>query len=570
MTTWYEECPERLEYELRALTEAGLPTTVDAAARDAGQLVLAVRCPIDGIEHVMRVVFPQDYPYFAFAVYAPSLSLARHQDPYSKLLCFRARIDTEWRSHDTVAEYLTDRLPLILAANNSDAAYEGEGHEGAPVTGYLQFAPESVVLLGDWTVPPDQSAGTLVMGVEKNNNPHVIFRGAVLQVKDAAGNVVGELEPSLRGMFERTFNARWIRLPEKPKSDDPNAIMREAIAHSPELKKCAFNGDAPDVIGIVFPDEARYRELHDIWIFIVRRSDRQLPPSKSGRRPPGDKISIYLARPDHATRNNLQARAPRLRPLTPKKAAVFGLGALGSMACWQLARAGLGRLALIDHDVVSSGTISRWLLGLLAAGRYKATILQAYINQSYPQVEIEPFVYRIGFAGTRPTDVQQVMTRALDGADIIVDCTAEFTVHHYLSSIARRRGIPYVWVSARSGGWGGVVGRVIPDRTAGCWGCFYRHRTDGTFPSPAQEDAPDIQPVGCFSPTFTGAGFDMDLVSIMAVRLAVSTLCRCEEESYPDFDWDVGIVDLWNNGRPIAPDWKTFSLTRHAECDLHQ
>ena len=43
--------------------------------------------------------------------------------------------DVYGRSHDTVAKYLTDRLPLILAANSTDAAYEGEGHGwGRPET----------------------------------------------------------------------------------------------------------------------------------------------------------------------------------------------------------------------------------------------------------------------------------------------------------------------------------------------------------------------------------------------------------------------------------------------------
>lgn len=566
---WFERCPERLEAELRALSDAGFEYWEDQAARAAGQIVLTVRCKIDGALHDLRVEFPHAYPFFAFQIIAPTLSLVRHQDPYSKLLCFVRHVETDWNSDDTVAYYLAERLPAILAANKSTTAFDGEAHEGAPVTGYFACFPESVVRYGDWTVPLDRLYGTLELGLDDNNNANEVLRSTVLAVKDNAGKVLGELDPRVQELFGRRVRGRWVRLPSRPATSDHKAFMEDLFKHSPGLRNPLFTADAPDVIGIVFPDEVRYRELQDVWLFLVRRRDRKVHKAKHQRKPPGDKVTLYYAHPDRIGRSDLQARVPRLAPLPGKKAVVIGLGALGSMVSWQLARAGVGRLALWDHDHVSSGAAVRWLLGVFAAGRFKATALERHLHSCYPYLVVEPIGLRIGFATTRPAEAQDAIDRALGGADIIVDCTAEFTVHHYLSTLARERDIPYLWAYGTPGGWGGVVGRAMPASASGCWGCYYRHRTDGTIVAPAQEDVRDIQPVGCFSPTFTGAGFDLDHVSIMAARMAIATLCHGTPDGYGEFGWDVGIVDLWREGRPIAPTWTTYALARHPQCDQH-
>jgi molybdopterin/thiamine biosynthesis adenylyltransferase len=566
LATWYEQCPERLEAELRALSQAGLSAEIDEAAKQTGQLALTVKRPIEGVLHDFRVVFPDAYPYFAFQVLAPSLSLARHQEPYSKQLCFIAHIETDWRSDDTVAHYLTERLDKILEANRSETAYEGEPREGAPVTGYLGFEPESVILIGDLSGASGRQHGKLRLRIDESIDSASPIRGVVLEASDEGGKAISTLDERFSRGYAKSVKARWVRLSAAPKSNNPGAILAEAVAAWPALKDCLFDG-APDVVGIVFKDEARYRELHDVWIFLIRRKQRQDRPNRGKRQADYD-IRITLARADRLNLDNLQARVPRLRPLTTKKGAVFGVGALGSMVCWQLARAGIGKLALVDSDIVSAGGIVRWLLGLFAAGRSKTAMLASYIQSGYPLVEVEPILLRLGSLPLDWDAARQQLEKSLSGADIIIDCTAEFAVHHYLSTLARERNIPYVWATATPGGWGGRVGRASPDKTEGCWACFSRHCTDGTFPPPQSEDRPDVQPVGCFSPTFTGTGFDMDLVSIMAARLAVATLCR-GSEGYPDFNWDVGVVDLWKDGMPIAPQWRTFSLHRHDQCDAH-
>ena len=150
------------------------------------------------------------------------------------------------------------------------------------------------------------------------------------------------------------------------------------------------------MVGVVFKDEANYRELHDLWVFIVRVRERLFKPQQATRRQPRDMTIVYLARADRGALSDLRARVPRLAPLADKKIVVVGLGALGSMCAWQLARAGVQRLTLVDYDVVHVGNIPRWVVGWHAAGNYKADVLSQFLASQYPFLEARSFIYRLG------------------------------------------------------------------------------------------------------------------------------------------------------------------------------
>lgn len=567
---WFDELPERLEYELRQLDELGLAYCIDEERRAAGQLVLTVRYGIDGVEHPLLVIYPSGYPYFPFQVFADTLNLPRHQDPYSKVLCFIADAFSEWETSDTVGAFLRDRLPDVLRANAGDADVL-EAREGAPASGYLHPTLGSLVVVAEGALPLDRNQGSMTIGFERGCDPNQLLRGAVLEVRARDGAVLAQAHPRIAARTQGSCTGRWVRLPARPRSSDATAVLEEAIAVWTDLRTPVIRG-GPDVVGVVFQDEARYREFHDLWTFVVRRKDRAVAVRRKGQRlPPGDQYSVYLARADRGNRDDLVVRTPRLRPLAEKKAAVFGLGALGSTLAMQLARAGIGRLYLVDHDVVEAGNVPRWAVGWPALGWPKRDVMVQHIQQNYPFVEVQGSNLKVGSA-LHKEDVgldTRILDSALENAHVVIDCTVEKTVHHFLSRLAWGRGVPYVWMSARAGGWGGFVGRTVPGPTAGCWTCFKHHQEANRYRIPSEEEGADVHPIGCFSPTFTGAGFDLDEVALMGTRMCAATLCRGEAGGYPDFEWDIGIVDLWRDGRPIAPDWERHRLERHPDCDAH-
>ena len=68
---------------------------------------------------------------------------------------------------------------------------------------------------------------------------------------------------------------------------------------------------------------------------------------------------------------------------------VAGLGGVGSYCAEALARAGVGRLTIIDHDVVAASNINRQLPALLSTvGQSKAALMTARIHDINPACEL--------------------------------------------------------------------------------------------------------------------------------------------------------------------------------------
>ncbi len=68
---------------------------------------------------------------------------------------------------------------------------------------------------------------------------------------------------------------------------------------------------------------------------------------------------------------------------------VAGLGGVGSFCVEALARAGVGRMTIIDHDVVAPSNINRQLPALLSTvGQYKADLMAARIRDINPACEL--------------------------------------------------------------------------------------------------------------------------------------------------------------------------------------
>ena len=556
--------PKRLDDELQALERAGYKYELDLAHKASGRIVLIVEYPLDDVIHELLVVYPDNYPYFPFDISSKSFPDGKHKDPFSGALCILQNPHTNWRVDDTLAAFLNTQIPKISVAHQApqDAALV-EAHEAAQITGYFQYEPGSAVFTGDWHIPENVDRGTILIGIDRYSDPNTVMRGAVLEVQGSDQSALATIDDRLRNHYGKPIKGRWLRLPHPPKSSRPDQILSEVIKVWPNLKSEYFN-HGPDVIGILMPEEVQYKQHHENWIFLVRRK------RKSPKGIP--EIHASLARSDQASTQSVQARAPRTAPLIDKKVFIVGLGSIGSIIAWQLARAGIKTMRLVDFDFVQIGNTPRWLLGWPAAGHSKAQAITQYLHYHYPLTDVQSIDHRIGSNKQISSNFSdlEALPEGLAGADLIIDATAEWCVSHFLSDLSKEKGIPYLWATGTPGSWGGTVGRVIPGKTQGCWKCYQRKLTDQSIKTPNQEISPSIQPVGCFHPTFTGTGFDMDQVSLSAVRLAVSTLCVDKEGGYPDFNWDVGIVDLWNEqGMPIAPEWHTYKLTKHPECDCN-
>src|SRR3546814_15154931 len=74
-------------------------------------------------------------------------------------------------------------------------------------------------------------------------------------------------------------------------------------------------------------------------------------------------ITGSFVRAARAGPTDLAARMPAAATLPDTSVIFFGLGAIGAPAAIELARAGLGKLTLVDHDIVEPATVRRWVYG---------------------------------------------------------------------------------------------------------------------------------------------------------------------------------------------------------------
>lgn len=93
---------------------------------------------------------------------------------------------------------------------------------------------------------------------------------------------------------------------------------------------------------------------------------------------------------DFFSRTSLLLGEEAVARLQAAKVAVFGLGGVGSFAAEALARAGVGRLLLVDADTVAPSNLNRQLVALRSTlGKPKAEVMAARIRDIRPETEVE-------------------------------------------------------------------------------------------------------------------------------------------------------------------------------------
>ncbi len=120
--------------------------------------------------------------------------------------------------------------------------------------------------------------------------------------------------------------------------------------------------------------------------------------------------------------------------LASKHVFVAGMGGVGSYCTEALARAGIGRLTLLDHDVVATSNINRQLPALLSTvGQSKAELMRARIADINPDCRVT--VLRT-FLTT-----ENVNELVPDDCDYVVDCIDSLACKEALVAESFKRGM---------------------------------------------------------------------------------------------------------------------------------
>ena len=169
---------------------------------------------------------------------------------------------------------------------------------------------------------------------------------------------------------------------------------------------------------------------------------------------------------------------------------IIGCGALGAMQAETLARAGVGRLTLVDRDFVEESNLQRQVMFEEADARErlpKAVAAARRLSRVNSDVGIEPVVADVNFE-----NIEELIT----GADLVMDGTDNFETRYLINDACVKTATP--WVYGAAVGAYGLTMTVIPGETP-CLRCVLE-----AMPEPGS------------GPTCDTAGVILPIVAVIA------------------------------------------------------
>jgi adenylyltransferase/sulfurtransferase len=183
--------------------------------------------------------------------------------------------------------------------------------------------------------------------------------------------------------------------------------------------------------------------------------------------------------PEEQRRYNRHIILPELgiegqKKLKASHVAIVGLGGLGSPAALYLASAGVGRITLIDSDVVSLANLQRQILYTTEdVGQSKALQAAHRLRATNPTITIQPITDRLGASNAM---------NLLKGVDVVVDGTDNFPARYLTSDWSVRSGRPVVFGALEK--FHGQVTVIHPSAGGPCYRCLFPSMPEaGTIPT---------------------------------------------------------------------------------------
>ena len=135
------------------------------------------------------------------------------------------------------------------------------------------------------------------------------------------------------------------------------------------------------------------------------------------------------------TRTEMMLGKDATERLKSSHVAVFGIGGVGGFTTEALARAGIGKLTLIDADRVSVSNINRQIIATHSTvGMYKTEAMKERIRDINPECEV--VIYNEFYS--------EENSISIDGADYVADCIDSVRSKLHLISEATRLGIKVI------------------------------------------------------------------------------------------------------------------------------
>jgi adenylyltransferase/sulfurtransferase len=219
------------------------------------------------------------------------------------------------------------------------------------------------------------------------------------------------------------------------------------------------------------------------------------------------------------------------RRLRGARVLVVGCGALGSAQAEMLARAGVGRLRIVDRDFVEESNLQRQTMFTERDARErvpKAVAAARRIAEINSDVECEASVADVNHSNVE---------RLLEGCDVLMDGTDNFSTRFLLNDACVKHGVN--WVYGAAVGSYGVTMTVRP-RVSPCLRCVF----------------PETPPAAS-APTCDTAGVIMPIIAVVAA-VQVSEALKLLTGKLEELHGSLMQFDVWRN------EWRRIALKDRA------
>ncbi|HEV7746053.1 MAG TPA: ThiF family adenylyltransferase [Pyrinomonadaceae bacterium] len=232
--------------------------------------------------------------------------------------------------------------------------------------------------------------------------------------------------------------------------------------------------------------------------------------------------------------------------LLESRALIIGCGALGSAHAESLARAGVGKLRIVDRDFVEASNLQRQTMFTErdAIERIpKAVAAANHIHELNQEVEVEPEIADVNHSN---------IERLIDDCDVVLDGTDNFATRYLINDACVKHQIN--WIYGAAVGSYGVTMTVRPHQTP-CLRCVF-----------------DEAPPAASAPTCDTAGVIMPVISIVAA-VQVAEALKLLTRQTKALHGALMQFDVWRNEwrkinpGPPAPDCPTCGLGRFETLD---
>ncbi|HEX8844772.1 MAG TPA: ThiF family adenylyltransferase [Pyrinomonadaceae bacterium] len=229
------------------------------------------------------------------------------------------------------------------------------------------------------------------------------------------------------------------------------------------------------------------------------------------------------------------------RRLLGSRAVIIGCGALGTAQAEALARAGVGRLRIVDRDFVEASNLQRQTMFTEQDARERLPKAVACVNHLAlinSEIDAESLIADVNYS-----NVESI----IEGCDVVMDGTDNFATRYLINDACVKHGIN--WVYGAAVGSYGVTMTVRPE-VSPCLRCIF-------------EEAPPA----ASAPTCDTAGVIMPVISVVAA-VQVSEALKLLTGRVEHLHRSLMQFDVWNN------EWRRIKLSERSPdcptCVLHR